>query len=94
MLSSTLEVFAHALQWLQQEQDVVLVTVVKTKGATPRAVGAILAVREDGSMVGSVSGGCVEADIANQVQAKAFKHPTILIPPYLTMELLMNRVNK
>lgn len=78
MLSSTLEVFAHALQWLEQEQYVVLVTVVKTKGATPRAVGAILAVREDGSMVGSVSGGCVEADIANQVQAKAFRHPTIL----------------
>lgn len=78
MYSSDLEVFAQALEWLKQGQSAVLVTVVKTWGATPRTVGAILAVRGDGSMVGFVSSGCVEEDLAKQVQANAFTHPTVL----------------
>jgi xanthine dehydrogenase accessory factor len=45
---------------------VLLVTVVKTWGSSPRPPGALLAVREDGQVVGSVSGGCIEDDIVER----------------------------
>ena len=41
-------------------------TVVKTWGSSPRPPGALLAVREDGQVVGSVSGGCIEDDIVER----------------------------
>ena len=40
-----------------------MATVVKTKGSTPQQVGAKMVVFEDGSFIGTVGGGCVEADI-------------------------------
>jgi xanthine dehydrogenase accessory factor len=45
---------------------VLLVTVVKTWGSSPRPPGALLAVRDDGHVVGSVSGGCIEDDIVER----------------------------
>ncbi|MFP5261661.1 MAG: XdhC family protein [Blastocatellia bacterium] len=40
-----------------------MATVVKTSGSTPQQVGAKLVVFDDGSVIGTVGGGCVEADI-------------------------------
>src|ERR1044072_8194892 len=40
-----------------------MATVVKTKGSTPQQVGAKMVVFDDGSFIGTVGGGCVEADI-------------------------------
>jgi xanthine dehydrogenase accessory factor len=40
-----------------------MATVVKTKGSTPQQAGAKLVVFDDGSFIGTVGGGCVEADI-------------------------------
>jgi xanthine dehydrogenase accessory factor len=40
-----------------------MATVVKTKGSTPQQVGAKMVVFEDGAFIGTVGGGCVEADI-------------------------------
>jgi xanthine dehydrogenase accessory factor len=40
-----------------------LVTVVEVDGSTYRGAGARMVVRADGSTVGAVSGGCLEADI-------------------------------
>ncbi|MGO4246809.1 XdhC family protein [Paenarthrobacter sp. RAF54_2] len=45
------------------ERRVALATVVRTEGSAPRAVGTSMLVTEDGSPVGSVSGGCVEASV-------------------------------
>ncbi len=78
MYSTDFEVLSTTLHWLEQRKRVVLITVVKTWGTAPRPVGALLAVREDGILVGSVSGGCVEEDIANRVQADEFNGPTVL----------------
>ena len=47
-------------QWQSQNQNIALATVVKTWGSAPRREGSKLAVTPDLSMVGSVSGGCVE----------------------------------
>lgn len=54
--------------WRSQGNDVALATVVKTSGSTPRGEGAKLLVRDDGELAGSVSGGCVETDVALHAQ--------------------------
>jgi xanthine dehydrogenase accessory factor len=66
MDSVDLEVLRKSLEWLDAGKRVLLVTVVKTWGSSPRPPGALLAVREDGQVVGSVSGGCIEDDIVER----------------------------
>ncbi len=50
-------------------EPVVLASVVRTEGSTYRRVGARMLVRRDGTVVGAVSGGCLEADLAARVEA-------------------------
>jgi xanthine dehydrogenase accessory factor len=52
--------------WLEAGQRVGLATVVSTWGSSPRQVGAKLALLADLSMVGSVSGGCVESAVLGE----------------------------
>ena len=52
--------------WRQAGQRALLATVVRTWGSSPRPVGSIMALREDGTVVGSVSGGCIEDDLIYQ----------------------------
>ena len=49
--------------WRQAGRRALLATVVRTWGSSPRPVGSIMALAEDGSVVGSVSGGCIEDDL-------------------------------
>lgn len=69
MESLDLRVLADALAWKQAGHDVTLVTVVETWGSAPRPPGALLAVRGDGVVSGSVSGGCVEDDLIARIKA-------------------------
>src|SRR5271169_1723319 len=66
MDSVDLEVLRKSAEWLATGKRVLLVTVVKTWGSSPRPPGALLAVREDGQVVGSVSGGCIEDDLVER----------------------------
>jgi len=66
MDSVDLEVLRKSAEWLNAGRRVLLVTVVKTWGSSPRPPGALLAVRDDGHVVGSVSGGCIEDDIVER----------------------------
>ena len=68
MDSVDLEVLKRSAEWLESGRRVLLVTVVKTWGSSPRPEGAMLAVRDDGHVVGSVSGGCIEDDIIDRVR--------------------------
>lgn len=52
--------------WTSRGDSVALATVVSTWGSSPRAAGAYMAVRADGTMAGSVSGGCVEGAVVQQ----------------------------
>ena len=63
MDSVDIEVLRTAEQWRKGGQRVALGTIVKTWGSAPRPVGALVAIREDGQVVGSVSGGCVEGEV-------------------------------
>ncbi len=68
MDSVDLEVLRSATKWFKAGHAVSLVTVVKTWGSAPRPVGAMLAIRDDGQVSGSVSGGCVEDDLIDRVR--------------------------
>ena len=68
MDSVDLEVLKRSAAWLDEGRRVLLVTVVKTWGSSPRPEGAMLAVRDDGLVVGSVSGGCIEDDIVDRTR--------------------------
>jgi xanthine dehydrogenase accessory factor len=68
MDSLDLQVLTQARDWRAQGHPVWLVTVLETWGSAPRPPGALLAMRGDGLVVGSVSGGCVEDDLIERVR--------------------------
>jgi len=76
--SADVEVLSDTLAWLETGQRVALVTVVETWGSSPRPVGSLLAVREDGRFSGSVSGGCIEGDLVGRLDRE------FPAKPYLT----------
>lgn len=57
------DVIQGAVKLLENQQSCVIATVVKTNGSTPQKPGAKLLIREDGSGLGTLGGGCVEGDI-------------------------------
>jgi xanthine dehydrogenase accessory factor len=68
MESLDLHVLRSARNWFAEGHAVTLVTVVETWGSAPRPPGALLAIRDDGAVAGSVSGGCVEDDLIARVR--------------------------
>jgi xanthine/CO dehydrogenase XdhC/CoxF family maturation factor len=52
--------------WRQAGERIALATVVRTSGSTPRPAGAAMGVTATGHVAGSVSGGCLEADIVEE----------------------------
>ena len=78
---SNIEVISEANNWLNKGYKVALATVLETWGSAPRRAGSQLAIRDDGHMIGSVSGGCVEGDVvANALEL--FKDPKVKIIDY------------
>jgi xanthine dehydrogenase accessory factor len=67
MDSSDHSVLKACIEWLAAGRRVALATVVQTWGSAPRPLGAWVAIRDDGQLVGSVSGGCVEDDLIDRV---------------------------
>jgi xanthine dehydrogenase accessory factor len=73
MDSVDLEVLKSSARWLEEGHRALLVTVVKTWGSSPRPEGAMLSVRDDGLVVGSVSGGCIEDDLIDRVRQRGIE---------------------
>lgn len=69
MDSIDLEVLKAADAWLDEGHACELVTVVQTWGSSPRPVGAMMVIRDDGRIIGSVSGGCIEDDLIARVRS-------------------------
>lgn len=73
------EVKNKIVEWQARGQAVALATVVNTWGSAPRPIGAKMALAENGDMVGSVSGGCVEAAVLEEgLQILARGEPKLL----------------
>ena len=62
------EVLAQLEGWLANGERAALATVIDTRRSAPRPLGSRLAVSESGLLYGSVSGGCVESDVALQAR--------------------------
>jgi len=66
MESIDLLVLRTTRDWLAAGARVLLATVARTWGSSPRPVGSMMALRNDGRVVGSVSGGCIEDDLIHR----------------------------
>jgi xanthine dehydrogenase accessory factor len=73
------DVLQQLERWLEAGERAALATVVAARRSAPRPLGSRLAISERGGMIGSVSGGCVEADVAREAQdALADGRPRLL----------------
>jgi xanthine dehydrogenase accessory factor len=57
------EIYIELKRRLERGARAAMATVVKTRGSTPQQAGAKMVIFDDGSFIGTVGGGCVEADI-------------------------------
>lgn len=57
------EVYTEVARALREGEPIVLATVARTRGSTPRKAGAKMVVRPDGSFFGTIGGGCGEAEV-------------------------------
>ena len=70
MYGNEREVLERLSRWLKEGHDAVLLTVLSTFGGSPRPPGSMAAIRGDGLIWGSVSGGCVEDDLVAEMREK------------------------
>ncbi|MGV7208984.1 XdhC family protein [Oxalobacteraceae bacterium A2-2] len=82
MDSIDLEVLKTSASWIAAGRRCQLVTVIKTWGSSPRPVGATLAICEDGTVIGSVSGGCIEDDLIARVRSHGIERSAPEIVTY------------
>ena len=68
MNSMDVEVIRTAMDWMNRGHRVVLGTVVRTWGSSPRPPGSLMIIRDDGQVAGSLSGGCIEDDLIDRVK--------------------------
>ena len=75
-----LEVLRQIALWRAASHAVLLATVTRTWGSAPRPIGSLMALRDDGHICGSVSGGCIEDDLIAQLRSGAL---ALHAPPHL-----------
>jgi xanthine dehydrogenase accessory factor len=68
MNSMDVDVVGTAIDWLRDGRGATLGTVVHTWGSSPRPPGSLMVIRDDGQVVGSLSGGCIEDDLIDRVR--------------------------
>lgn len=67
-----------------EEEAKTVVTVIETKGSTPRGAGAKMIVYRDGTIIGSIGGGCSEAAVLQTARAMIGSNTYKVIPVDLT----------
>ena len=66
MLNRDDDILRAAETWMNAGHGVALATVVETWGSAPRPAGSNLVINDDGTFLGSVSGGCVEGAVVTE----------------------------
>lgn len=82
MQSTDITVLRQVNDWLSAGHKVWLATVLSTYGSSPRQPGAMCAIRGDGAIVGSVSGGCIEEDLVEKAQSGLLSEQTLSFLTY------------
>src|SRR3990172_1889378 len=62
------DIYAEIVNTLERKEKVALATLITRAGSAPRGVGAKYLIKEDGTSVGSIGGGCVEAEVWQEAQ--------------------------
>jgi len=62
--------------WQRKGQRVMIATVMRTWGSSPRPIGSIAGLSDDGTIMGSVSGGCIEDDLIDHARHFWSTNPT------------------
>jgi len=71
MDSVDVQVLKRTDEWVRSGHRAVMGTIIRTWGSAPRPVGSLVVIRDDGLVVGSVSGGCIEDDLVDRVRTRA-----------------------
>jgi len=84
MQQTEITIFSHLKQWLNNGQPAWLVTIIDTWGSAPRGKGSLMACNHRGETIGSISGGCLEEDLLENLQDANFitkhsAHPSEII---------------
>ena len=66
MTKSSDTILETANSWIETKQKIALATVIETWGSSPCQIGSKMIVNEKGKFLGSVSGGCVEANVISE----------------------------
>ncbi len=78
------EIYREIADAFATGRPVVLATVARTRGSTPRKTGAKMVVREDGSFFGTIGGGCGEAEVWQEAMAVMRDGAPRIVPVDLT----------
>jgi len=81
-------IYYEIVKSLEKKEKAALATIISRAGSAPRAVGAQYLVRQDGSSVGSIGGGCVEAEVWQRAQDTLEKERGSILRFNLTAEQL------
>jgi xanthine/CO dehydrogenase XdhC/CoxF family maturation factor len=66
MLDRDEDLLKTAENWIAAGHGAALATVIQTWGSAPRPAGSNLVIKDDGTFLGSVSGGCVEGAVITE----------------------------
>ena len=78
-ISAMKDVLPDVERWRANGEQVAIATVVATRRSAPRPIGSKLAISERGELAGSVSGGCVESDVAERAKEVLAGGPPALL---------------
>jgi xanthine dehydrogenase accessory factor len=82
------DIYSEIAKTLEKKERCVLATLISRVGSAPRAVGAKYLVKEDGTSLGSIGGGCVEAEVWQEAQKVVEKREGKILHFDLTSEQL------
>jgi xanthine dehydrogenase accessory factor len=82
------DVYSEIVKSLGKKEKLALATLITRVGSAPRAVGAKYLIKKDGTSVGSIGGGCVEAEVWQQAQEVMQKGKGSVLHFNLTAEQL------
>ncbi len=60
------ELLPYIQSWQEQRHKIAVATLVNVYGSSPRQLGAKMVITDQGQMMGSVSGGCVEGAVVQE----------------------------
>lgn len=82
------DIYSEVVKVLERKERCVLATLISRVGSAPRAVGAKYLIKQDGTSLGSIGGGCVEAEVWQEAQRVAEKEEGKVLHFELTSEQL------